>query len=503
MRTLDDILQGEDMQSFLMKCSVSFKFFCERVIQNPIDHKKGLQIKDYHMEWFYSIHNKKRTVIAAPRGHGKTEILGVAYPLWICLFNQFKEILIVANTLEQSGKILTIIKETIRQNELLSNLLPVDADAKWSMSEIHLSTRCKIYCKPNNENARGVHVDYVILDEVSLFKDKSVFARIISPTAQTKNGNICAIGTPMTEFDLLSDLQNNPEFESLVYKAEYVDEKGKRHALWPEVFSLEKLDQIKKEIGEDAYNKEYLVTPIPKETQLFKNQKIHECVQWELGFMEPEFGKTYFLGADFAISSESHADFTVFTIIEKTDDDKYIIRYMERLKGMPPKTQEAKLIALNQKWKLKRMNLDESNFGKIIVQNLIDDFLPIVGTPFDAQTRNQLLAFLQRIVENNQLVIPRGNGAGICHYLTGILIEELSKFGYESDIENPTVVKLKSFGAHDDTVISLALACKAAGVSRKFVSYVSTDKEVKDIGLMNEYDKEKGVIHINFNAREK
>ena len=170
MRTLEQIIpEGMSLEEFLLRCRTDFKFWCERVIQTPENHEKGLIIKPFHLEWFRAFYKKERSCIIAPRGSGKTEILGVAFSLWIAFFNQFQEFLIISRTMEQSTKLLERIKLTIQENELLRKLVPKKFELAWSKTEINTSTRCKIFCKPYTEAVRGVHVDYVLLDEASTY----------------------------------------------------------------------------------------------------------------------------------------------------------------------------------------------------------------------------------------------------------------------------------------------------------------------------------------------
>lgn len=496
MRTKEEILQGEDMDSFLMKCSMDFKLWCNRVIQDPIDHAKGLSIQPFHMEWFNSVHTKNRSCIRAPREHGKTLLLGAAYPLWITFFNQFKEILIVSNSLDQSTKVLEVIKETIRQNELLDKLIPVDKDATWSKTEIHTSTRCKIFCKANNNNIRGSHVDIVICDEPATYRDKEIFWRVITPTVQIKKGHICVIGTPESEYDLLADIMANPAYNSKTYTAEYMD-KGVRKPLWPEKFTLKRLDKLKIEIGVDSYKKEYMCDPIPDKSQVFHSNWIHEATNYDIGFTDPEDGGLYYIGADFAMSRGKKADYSVFCLVERTKDNKIIIRHMERYKGLPHKTQEQKLISMWKKWKPKRLNLDESTFGRIITDNLRLEGLPIIGTSFTPIERHMLLAYLQNQFEKNRIVIPRKAG-GLTVYLTKVLMEELSKFGYVTNRRTGSI-SFKSLGLHDDTVIALALAVKIAGESKRILTHVATPHSVSRKVFKNV----DGIIHIDTRAKDR
>jgi len=53
-------------------------------------------IPDFHLEIYTLLPNKNRLVIASPRGHGKSTICSVFYPLWLALFQKKKDITIIS-----------------------------------------------------------------------------------------------------------------------------------------------------------------------------------------------------------------------------------------------------------------------------------------------------------------------------------------------------------------------------------------------------------------------
>jgi predicted phage terminase large subunit-like protein len=68
-------------------------------------------------------------------------------------------------------------------------------------------------------------------------------------------GNIICSGSLMDE---LLDPEKNKAFVKRRYPSEYIDEKGQRCSSWKARFPLELLDKIKWEIGDDAYEVEFL-----------------------------------------------------------------------------------------------------------------------------------------------------------------------------------------------------------------------------------------------------
>lgn len=117
--------------------------------------------------------------------------------------------------------------------------------------------------------------------------------------------------------------------------------------------------------------------------------------------------------------------------------------------------------------------LDESNIGQAILQELRADGLPVEAQQFNSSARASLLTNLLRIIENKKLVIPRSKEDPYTMNYTNILTEELISF---KEVESKTtkIKHMVSEGAHDDTAISLAMACKGAGSKKAFVDYIAS-----------------------------
>ncbi|MBL8874169.1 MAG: phage terminase large subunit [Phycisphaerae bacterium] len=82
-----------------------------------------------HRELFQLLENLKeqrgrRIAIAAPRGHAKTTVVGLAYILWCALYNLEPMIVVVSNASSQAIQILRHIKEELLHNELLHRDFP-------------------------------------------------------------------------------------------------------------------------------------------------------------------------------------------------------------------------------------------------------------------------------------------------------------------------------------------------------------------------------------------
>ena len=79
---------------------------------------------------------------AAPRGHGKSQILSFAYPLWCALYGYAKNILIVSDTAEQAIQFVMAIKDELAENELILDTFGNKEGSVWAQQKI--ITRDKI-----------------------------------------------------------------------------------------------------------------------------------------------------------------------------------------------------------------------------------------------------------------------------------------------------------------------------------------------------------------------
>jgi len=415
MRTLKEILDGMNQVEFDLIASRDPVFFGERVL--------GIYMKPFHREWVDMILKNKLVCIVAPTGHGKTLVAGIMMALWIAHYQRNKEILIVSNTMEQSTKILERIKEEITSNEYLQCLIPEKHEQTWSKTEIHLRSGCKIYCKPCNQNIRSYHVDYLLADEVAQYRNHDVFFKWIMTRVTAKKGKLVAISTFIDELDLAHKLVGEAGkrrgFVSKIYRA--LDEN--EEPIFPELYSKERLQQIKESIGSIAFDREYMSNTTSIEDALFPPKAVAACFDEKLGFSMKE-GDFTFMGCDFAVGTGTSADYSVFTVVENIGRKTYI-RRIERYKGMPISFQKERIKELYKIYKCRHIYLDASSMGESFVQELRQEGLPITPCDFSYKNRNDYLMNLRRYIDEKRLVIPRNFEDPMCITMGDILYKEL------------------------------------------------------------------------------
>ncbi|RLJ03621.1 MAG: hypothetical protein DRP11_00050 [Candidatus Aenigmatarchaeota archaeon] len=464
MRTFNDILGDDDLLEFTLQARVDFGFFARRVL--------GLNIKWFHEEWVKLFLENERTLIYAPRGFGKSTILGVAFPLWMSCFNKNLDFLIVSNVYSQATDIITKIRNYIESNEYLYHLKPEFASKVWRRTELQTTTGCNIVSRPYSPNVRGRHFNYCILDEASLdryARDKSIYYSAIAPTVIRRRGHIVLIGTPRSKLDLMEELKKHPDYVVKTYPA---IRNGK--ALWPEVFGRKYLMEKKRELGEIPFNKEYLLNLIADQIYLFPPSLIEPAFRDDkimTIFKDDEKRYQYFMGLDFALSASPRGDYSVFVVLKKDRETGMMeLQYLARYKGMDYKIQEQKVKELAKNFKPVKILADESTFGRIVTQDLKEMGLPVEGYSFhDAQA--EYLMTLRSAFERNQLIIPASYKEPYTKRKADILFRELTSM---SPVESPRTgrVTYKNVSGHDDTVIALALAVKAATEQKTFLPIV-------------------------------
>ena len=456
MRTKEEILNGMDETLFDIIASKDPVFFGRRVL--------GFIVKPFHEEWLSMVRNNDKVMIVGPTGHGKSLIMAILLSIWKCYYKNHFEIIIVSNTMEQSTKILERIKDNIMRNEMLLDLVPDKHNTKWSRTEIHLRSGCKIYCKPNNENIRSYHCDLLIADEVSQYTNHDVFFRHTMTRVTAKNGKLVGITTFRDELDLAHKLTGKEGkkrgFVSKIYKA---IEKDK--PIFPELYSLQKLNEIKSSMGSLKFEREYMSNVMSVEDALFDPNSIVECFDENLGFSLRE-GDYTVMGVDIAVGSGTSADFSVYTVVENIGRKTYI-RRIEREKGMPIIHQINRIKELYRIYKCKNIYLDASSMGEGFVQELRQEGLPVTPCDFSYKNRNDYLINLKRYIDEKRLVIPRKFEDDKCMTMGDILRKELSSFMVTKTPSG--MVTYQSTSRHDDTVFSLALAVKGASTQKEYI----------------------------------
>ena len=378
------------------------------------------------------------------------------------------------------------IRDIIENNELLVELIPKNKPlSNWcSATFMELSTGCKIFCRPYSENIKGIHVDYLLGDEVASYIDYDIWYRFVVTRVNAKNGTVVAISTPDNIADLMQELLHNPEYTGKIYPA---IQNGK--SIWPDIFPLTKLEKIKNEIGIAAFEREYLCNPkAAVENALYPPHLLNDCFDYGSRFVAtPKEGFTI-IGCDFAIASGPRADFDAYVVVNKIGSTVTLL-HGETHKGL---TIAGKIMRLEELYKMFRKQIEEpkegekeveekiatikfvvdpSSVGQAVFEKLREKAIPVDAASFDSISRNAMLINLRQMIENKELIIPRNSEDPLTMTFTDKLIKELISMMETKTKSN--MITYQSKAPHDDTVMALAMACSGVAKQKEFMDMMA------------------------------
>jgi len=464
---------------FEFRCRSDFVYFCENVL--------NMEMTSYHVELASLPVQHRQLCVIVPRGHGKTMLYSIAYPLWRLWREKNFELCLTSSSLEQSMKIFAKSQELLESNPFFSRILPQDRFSSWNKSQLVTRNGNWFYVKPFNSTARGIHPHCIIYDDLLREMDtpleqiEETFWGVFYPCGQINNCQHLIVGTPQTPDDLYAKLEKlsekDKDWQVVRKRAVIKDEKGNWvRALWESRLPLDVLRKIRESMGEYRFEREYQCNPIATGDTLYPQEMILDCLDNSLEYSFKSEGSIT-IGCDFAISTAASGDYNVFTVVDNCAGQEYIketdngkvkvkdpvfIRRIIRFRGNTGHVESIKNLCAS--FPSSRVIADNSHVGARFVQELRENYITVDGQDFQPAHRNMMLMNLRRLIEQKRLVIPY---KGEYLPLTKRLMKELASFRSK---------KLPSGGEtwvssvdHDDMVFSLALAVRDIGSPRRLL----------------------------------
>jgi len=457
---------------FFAKCRNNFAYFCEHVLD--------LEMTDYHKEIAALPLQHRYLCILVPRGHSKTSLFSIAYPLWRLFREKDIEICLVSSSLDQSSKIFAKVQYILGTNPFFASLLPTNRMTTWNQSQITTSNHNLYYTKPFTSSGRGMQPNYIIYDDLlrdvdDMSEAKDIFWSVFFLAGQANLCQHIVVGTPISLDDLYAEIESHPTKKKswfLIKKpAVKEDQKGNWvESLWETRFSLDRLREIKNSIGGYRFEREMMCRPTAVGEVLYPADMVLNCLDYDLEFSNEVQGVPC-IGADFAMSEADSGDFNVFFVVDdamgtiykkKTDkgvvevENPIFIREMIRYKGSTGQVE--RIEGLHKRFKNAKIIGDNSGVGAKFIKELKEKFFDVDAQDFQPAKRNMILMNLRTIIEKNRLVIPAGEESSI---LTNRLLRELGGFR-KVENKNTGHQSWKSNIDHDDCPVALAMAVKDA-----------------------------------------
>lgn len=346
------------------------QWWVEQAYNNPVafmEYVSGLTPAKHHRIWLANMFHpeRKRINIIAPRESAKSTVT-VYGMLWYISRNPLSSNGIVSVSASQAEDRLRMIKLTIMDNVRYRNVFPY----------IHIDDRAGV---PNTQNQFTVKstkdgMDYriwrfyvekfgsskdptlvaagrgsrsligrrysgiLLLDDIidqedlSDYQQEKVMRYIMQSLIPCvkEEGRVFCIGTRWMVNDVPEQLSKNPQWHTIQIDALKRDPvTGELKSYWPEYWPVERLEQRRQEMQNDAlFEIQYLNNPQAMTSSLFSLADLSHDIPRPL----PDF-KFVYITTDQAISMSARADFNVYMCVGIDRYDNYYILDMVRFKG--------------------------------------------------------------------------------------------------------------------------------------------------------------------------
>lgn len=210
----------------------------------------------------------KKIAIAAPRGHAKSTLWSLIFPIWCALYKKKKFIVVFSASSAMAIKIFESLKNELESNEYLLEDFKDVKGTIWKVDEVHLKNGCVIMARGSGGAVRGIRYknyrpDLVILDDIEddeevkspeqRRKKKDWFDRAVSYLGDEKT-DITIIGTILHYDSLLNNIFKKGRFKTKKYKGIIKWSNSKLWEKWQEIITnLE--DERREEKAKDFFKK--------------------------------------------------------------------------------------------------------------------------------------------------------------------------------------------------------------------------------------------------------
>lgn len=371
--------------------------------------------EEYYEHIYNEIWNHQHTVEQLPRGHSKTELVGIWFTIYIVDYQpnnpfylkykgtqkRMTEQLLLAGAQTDLDAWTDRIKDFFYKAPILVRLKPAGVDKertsnRWNNKEMAFKNGSKLHLRTVKGKIRGTHNDRVVADDLitesSTLTDNQtidVWDSAVDGTTTAKEAMVQVIGTPKRYTDIMFHLKNKPEGYFFRARPAILDEENKI-VLSPNRRDYADLMRTKGRIGSTVFSAEYLLNPIDDTISLIKRAHIEGCldVYLEGYWLKPNIRKigtditvtfdklndftfkreewdSVFVTGDFAFSDRRTADASVFSYYGIRGGKKYRLGYV-RGKGWSPMTQFAILKGLQNYLKVSMFGLEENSIKGVI-----------------------------------------------------------------------------------------------------------------------------------------
>jgi len=387
----------------------SFKYFNNSIFPHSFENE--FMFGSHLNEWADTLQHNKFACIQAPRKHSKSTTI-YSYLMWLVYKTRVKnlEIFYVSYKKDLAGYHINKMKNLLLINPAFADvkdLTPAETIAKYTWDNHH-----RIVIEPEGilSFKRGRHPDLVILDDVladptemlnlSVIKkiNRIFFEQIIS--IPKEGGEMKIIGTPQTPNDFLFQIKEKKEFKDGWGRFPAIVSEKQKKVLWPERFPFERLMELKDSLGEKAFNKEYMLSPVYSEESFFKKEELLEAVDVSLETNLNSLQTRNDVIAGWDIGKKTHpSHFTIFEIV----DDIWVQRFEIFMDGWDYDKQLKYVEAQMERFQVDKCYFDNTRgeFEKAMETGEMDErFIPIT---FSLKSKYAMAVGFEKAVMTNKI----------------------------------------------------------------------------------------------------
>ena len=452
------------------------------------------KIPEFHKELYTILFKEGNDSFAAPRGHAKSSVAGLIFLIFNIVNKLKKYIVYISQNHAKTVQFIDPIRAEFGTNKKLmfvyGNMRIInDKEEGKDREDCFDVNGIRVEAVSFEKNIRGfkynnMRPDLILLDDVEedmrtlnpelRIKDAHKLNKVIIPSLDI-DGQYKFYGTLLHIDSLL--MKKIKQHNGKIFKA--CDENF-NNILWPDRFTKEKLQKIKKDIGSIAFSQELMNNPVDIENNLIKKEWIEACYDYNLSFVESAklpFAKKN-MGADFAFSDRISADNSAFVSVGVYNNKKYIF-HCETFHGLSVIEQLDYIKdILYVKHKYDQIGLEENSI-RSMTKELLNHRLPFIlfwtGANDPAQKEKEykdrefkgkrhtvgktnLIMRLATAFENNEFVIPYKTDYDkeIAHEI----MNECISFALAGG-------KLVEAGIHPDIPIGLGYALELTNMGRE------------------------------------
>ena len=453
-------------------------YFCKFIIGDLINigYPKPFRYNKLLRTWDRLVKKYKKLAILCFRGAGKSVWFSELLNIYDMFLFKHRRIILVSSSNEQAEHFLGEMKDIIDNNEWLASKKDM---TKWATASIKYNFGYVI-AKGIGSEILGQHVDRIVLDDVlrtdNKLSDKEVEDYIdmnLSPMLLNRDGQMILVGTVKSSTDVYSTIRNRIKEEKrcpwhlemfpaiLSYENKVLQ--------CPDRFSWDVIMSKRLEMGSLKFAREYQLEFFTRDKSLFparimapaKDKGKEMRLIYKADKRPPNW--IYIAGVDVARSGSVSADYSVMIVLayDTVSHTKQIV-HMWREKGLKITEQARQISEITRNFDNCMAVVETNNMGQDLIDSLVDDYNVFVEpfTVSGAAKKEEIIRFLIRAFETEQMIIPRGDDYS--KETMDLLEDELSKYCVTSTPAGNE--KFEGVGATDDCVSSLALANKGTQI---------------------------------------